>query len=190
MRKISIFIIILLSFILICSVPAMATITQSDNSITDGSINVSTEISTFTIQLNSSSGTDIYVNLSLYDGTTKITHSYLTGKSNGTQSLTIPSLDGNTLYQIRINANDTDAYNNETYNFTTATKKLTDDTDNFSSGEILIIALITLVIILGFVVSIVNDLKEHKKLDGETLINRLVIVIFFVVVIVIIGSLI
>ena len=190
MRKIPIFIILtlFLSCLLFASLSMGATVHTIPNP-EDTATNIHTEIGAYTLTVESTGGQTHCVNISLYTGTTNVTDVYHTAQTNGSKSLTLPSLDGNTLYRVEIESNDTSGFTYANYTFTTGAKRLTDDTDNFSSGEILVVALITIVMIIAFVVSVVNDMKEHKKLDSKTLINRLIVVIFFAVVMTIIAGL-
>ena len=190
MRKITILFVLLLGFLLMMTIPALGTLTLTSPSIADGSTNIYTEVGTFSITLSSTEGPgSIAVNLSLYQDTTYVTSVYRLNQNNGSQSLTLPSLDGNTAYQLRVNVNNTAEWHNNTYNFTTGAKRLTDQTEVFDSGEILLIGIIMTIIVIGFLASFVKDIKDNKKIDHKKLINKLILVVFFVIILLILGSL-
>lgn len=189
MKRVLLILALIFSLLLCMSLPVTASITQGNTNIQEDDTNVMTEKGTFTVALNSSTGT-FQVNLSLYKGTTYVTSSYVTAQSNGTKSLTLPSMDGSTVYQIRIRANDTSSpslWHNTSVNFTTGVKRLTEDTTNFSAGEIIIIGLILTVIILGFMYGFIKDIRK-EKLNLDKLVKQLVLIIVFIVVIVVIAS--
>ena len=85
-----------------------------------------------------------------------------------------------------MNVTDTDGYTNATYNFTTGIMPLTLDTDTFSVAEILLLGIIIIIIIIGFLYSVVLDFQKGT-FDIKTLMNKLVVTIFFVVMIMILG---
>lgn len=188
MKKISLFI----SCILLCSIfivgSVQASVTQSNSNITDGQTGVWTEIGTFSIQLNSSIGHVMNGTITLYKDTTEITNKTITSQSNGTQSLSLPSLDGDTEYKIDVNINDS-TWNNQTYTFITANKHLTDDTDTFSAGQIVMIGLILTIIIIGFAYTIYQGFVD-KKIDVKSMVNRFVYIIVGAFILAVIGSMI
>ena len=189
MKK-SIFLILtlVLSCLLFASL-GIGTTVHTSPSPADGATGVHTEIGIFSLQLNSTTPTDICVNISLYQGTTNITDVYLTGKSNGSQSLTLPSLDGSTLYRVEIESNDTSGFTYGNYTFTTGTKRLTDQTDTFNAGEILVLGLILTVIILGFMAWFVQDFRNNS-FSIDKLVQKLILLFIFSAIVVVIASII
>ena len=173
---------LLVSFIIFNSM-AMATVTQSGASPSEGATDVHVS-SDFSVLLNATSGTMDY-NLSLYQGTTLIQYITDTGEVNGTLAFPLDTLNGSTLYTVWVNVTDTDGYTNATYNFTTGIMPLTLDIDTFSVAEILLLGII-IIIIIGFLYSVILDFQKGT-FDIKTLMNKLVVTIFFVVMIMILG---
>ena len=173
---------LLVSFIIFNSV-ALATVSQSGASPSEGATDVLVQ-SDFSILLNATNGTMVY-NMSLYEGATLIQYVTASAQTNGTKTFTLDSMNASTLYQVRVNVNDSDAYTNATYNFTTGIMPLTLDTDTFSVAEILLLGII-IIIIIGFLYSVILDFQKGT-FDIKTLMNKLVVTIFFVVMIMILG---
>ena len=174
---------LLVSFIIFNSV-ALATVSQSGASPSEGATGVLVQ-SDFSILLNATNGTMAY-NMSLYDGATLIQYVTASAQTNGTKTFTLDTMNASTLYQVRVNVNDSDAYTNATYNFTTGIMPLTLDTDTFSVAEILLLGIIIIIIIIGFLYSVVLDFQKGT-FDIKALMNKLVVTIFFIVMIMILG---
>lgn len=188
MKKNKLFVIgltlVMLLFFLLPS--ATATVTPSSPSIPNGSTNVYIGLGTFTVLLNSSSGTTMDGNISLFQGSTQIgtTTSYQ-NQVNGTQTFTFGTLLGSTAYVINVNFNDTEGFNNVSYNFTTGATRLSEN-PNLNAGEILLIGFMAIMLGLFMVYTVAKDLKDtKKKITMEYLVHRLIFYIVMVVVMVV-----
>jgi len=189
MRKTPIMIMSFLILLIMFAVPTMATITQTLPSPPEGTTGVHVTRD-FTVQINGTNGV-IDGNMTLYRaGVLTSTSTTITDATNGTQTFTLPTLDGNIEYTVYVHVNDSDNTPvNQSYNFTTGTKPLTLDTDNFGTAEILLLGIIIIIIILGFIYSIVQDVKK-PNIDTKKIMNKLILVIVFCVIIAILASLI
>lgn len=186
MRKKYLIILSLILSIFLFSSLTTATVTQSNETITEGQTNVWTEVGSFTILLNTSLGNAMDGNITLYKGATQITITSFSGQNNGTQTLTLPSLDGSTAYKITVKVNDS-IHTTESYNFTTGNKRLTDKTEDFSSAEIVILGLILIILALGI---IWVSWKEFTKgsLEFKALMYRILYIMIAIPIIIAIAS--
>jgi len=186
MKKTLIVLGLLALFLLLFTIPTMATCTLSANSIDEGDTYVST-IADFSVTITTNN-TVVY-NITLTKGGVYVTSKAESGVTTGVKTLDLGTMDAYTSYRINVTANDTYESVEVSYNFTTGASKLTEQTDTFSTGEIALLGIITIIIIIGLVVTVVKDVKE-KKLNVKSLVNKLILIMFFVIVIVIIASLI
>lgn len=176
-----------LSCLLFASLSMGATVLTLPNPA-DGTTGVYTEIGTFSLTVESTTDDTHCVNISLYKGTTNVTDVYLTAQTNGSKSLTLPSLDGSTLYRIEIDSNDSSGFTHTNYTFTTGTKRLSDRTDVLGAGEILIIGIIVILVVLGFLYWFVQDFRDGT-LSLDKVVQKLILAMIFGVIITVIASL-
>jgi len=179
----------LLILLIMFAVPTMATITQDTASPPEGTTGVHVTRD-FTVNIEGTNGL-IDGNMTLYRaGVLTSTSTTITQQANGTQTFTLPTLDGYIEYTVYVHVNDSDNTPlNQSYNFTTGAKPLTLDTDNFGTAEILLLGIVITIITLGFLYSIVQDLKK-PKVNTNKLVTKFIVVIFFIIIITVLASLI
>lgn len=190
MRKTKYVFICLTLFILLgfFTFSALGTVTQTSPDPTDDQTGVYVKVGAFTVLLNTSdevghmSGT-----ISLYLSTNLVTSTTLTNVANSTQSLTLPTLDELTTYTVYVNVNDSVGWTNQSYNFTTAEARLTDNT-NFDATDLLMIGVFFMIVLLGAMYYTYDKMIVKKEMETKQLMLMLFGLIVLVIGLITIAS--
>lgn len=170
---------------------ASATVTQSTPSPSDDATDVDIHVGSFTILLNTSLSANTKMNGTIICVVPSLSENVVNA-TNGTQTLTLPTLSYSTKYQIWVNISDVNVssgWKNTSYNFTTETAPSIRLSDNVDDPTLIIIAgLLSLMIILWAVVLVWNVFKDTKKVNAQSIKDQLIILIVLGVIVTIILS--
>lgn len=134
--------------------------TLSNESPTDESTLWEIDTTSFTVDVNCTSGTFDW-NIT---SSPNVGNAGATGESNGTKSCTVSGLEFSTTYTWYVNSTNGTLWTNALYTFTTRNAKLRENSA-FNSFEKTIIGVVGIIILIGFLFYILKmDFKNDKNL--------------------------